>query len=125
MVELGIPGGHMRPFFLVALVVSLCGCSHILFEERHKCARWIPVLRELPAEREYRILRVLQEANDYDMAYQACAEGADAVVSTLAGEWETTGRATAGIAGNVAIARGKTTTEENIVLRGIAIKWVQ
>ena len=76
--------GSVRGAALLALAVVLSpGCRVFRAEEwerRDQCARSLPVLRAEP-KRPYRVLGVVDADTEEDLAWQACREGGDAILT--------------------------------------------
>lgn len=67
---------------IVVLLATLSGCRIFRaaeWERRDNCARIILVYRSEPAL-EYRTIGIVEAVNDNDVAWQACALGANAVI---------------------------------------------
>src|SRR5512145_940412 len=72
----------MSKIAIVVLLAMLSSCRIFRaaeWERRDSCARIIPVYRSEPAL-EYRTIGIVEAANDNDVAWQACALGANAVI---------------------------------------------
>jgi hypothetical protein len=110
--------------FIIALVAVAPACRVFRAEEwkrRDQCAETLPVLRSMP-ERPYRVIKVFEADGEGEMAWQACAVGADALISMgFASELETRGGAA--VVGPAAFS--KTKASEHLFLRGFAIKYAR
>lgn len=108
-------------------VLLASGCRVFRAEEwrrRDLCAHRLPVLREEPA-RPYRVIKILQAKSDDDLAWQACAARADAVVSEIASETTTKVRGGTTAVGRSVIGGGKATSKNHTFLRGYAIRYTR
>lgn len=114
---------------VAALAMTGSGCRIFRSDEwsrRDRCAARLPVLREEPA-RPYRIVKIVEGESETDLAWQACAEGAQAVLA-LGLTTETTVRHGGAVnvlpGGTTAVYGGRSRIEETTRLRGYAITYV-
>lgn len=106
----------------LVLFLSCMGGCRIFMSEKYdrleRCAKSLPIYRDgNPPEREYRIIEVVQAKGDYDLAYQACDLGANALMDVgYISEFKT--KAMVGV-GRISVGSSK--TKERILLRGTAV----
>lgn len=107
---------------IIAMSVIAPACRVFRAEEwkrRDQCAETLPVLRSMP-ERPYRVIKVFEAEGEGELAWHACAVGADALVSIgFASTVDTRGGAAA--IGPAAVSHSK--ASEHLTLRGLAIKY--
>jgi hypothetical protein len=108
-------------WLLAGVLASSLGCRVLRNGEwarRDKCAATIPFLRAEP-DRPYRVVKVLEEESDDKLAWEACAEHADALLALgLSGGTTTRG---VGVGGKVAIFKGSTSPSNKV--SGLAIRF--
>jgi hypothetical protein len=108
--------------FATLIVAATPGCRIFRAEEwnrRDVCAETLPLLREVP-ERPYRVIKVVRADNDDGLAWEACAEQADAVISLGLSSGTKTAMGAVPV-GRGAVAFGKTSPDDHIV--GYAIRF--
>jgi hypothetical protein len=84
-----------------------------------RCAKNLPILREEPTT-AYRVVRVIEDVGDEnELAWYACVEHADAVISSFS---ETVESKTT-FAGGPYVMHGRTKTKTRTTISGRAIKY--
>lgn len=114
---------------LLAFGALPTGCRITRAEEwqrRDNCAERLPVLRAEPTQ-PYRVIKVVEGEGETDLAWQACAEGAQALISL--GAVTTTSTHHAGTAtvlpnGQV-VYGGRDRVSEDTRMRGYAIRYIE
>lgn len=113
---------------LMLALALVSGCS-VLFPERaaarrreerrlEHCKRTLPILRAEPSE-PYRVIRIVEAYSEEDLAWYACVEKADAVISTFTEDYVTTTR----MAGNANFIGGRSRTSSEAKFVGRAIRY--
>jgi hypothetical protein len=105
-----------------AIVVFAPGCRIFRGDEwrrRDACVETLPLLREVP-ERPHRIIKVVRADSEDQLAWEACAERADAVVSLGLSTGTKTGGGAIPV-GRGSVAFSKTSPDDHIV--GYAIRF--
>jgi hypothetical protein len=82
------------------------------------CIETLPVLRKEP-DGDYRVIRVLEASDENALVWYACAEKADAVISTFTENEE----ATTTVGGGPYFVAGSTKTKHTTTFVGRAIKY--
>jgi hypothetical protein len=111
--------GAMRKTAWLALL-SICACDREARQAENqrldRCKMTLPILRGEPAE-PYRVVQIVEAYSETDLAWYACVEHADAVISTFTQDEVTT--TTAGGGPHVIISRSRTRTEAKFIGRAI------
>lgn len=111
----------MRCFAVLLVLCSLVSCRVFRAAEwsrRDRCAERLPVLRTEPA-RPYRVLKIIKAGDDDRLAWLACAEGGDAVISTMSESAHTESSARAGFLR----VSSSSTTERVAFMEGVVIRY--
>lgn len=111
----------MKP--ALAAILLLLGCRAVRYGEwkrRDACARQLKIYRDDPPY-EYRVIKIVRAKNEDDLAWQACAEGAEALIA-LGRSDDYEGRS--GAFGGQGFAVGRSKVRRSDDLEGAAIRWV-
>ena len=105
--------------WLVALLL-LCACDREARQAENqrldRCKMTLPILREEPAE-PYRVIQIVEAYSETDLAWYACVEHADAVISTFTQDEVTT--TTVGGGSHLIAGRSRTRSEAKFIGRAI------
>ncbi len=89
-------------------------------ERFNQCIQGMPILRtEPPYPYQYRVIRVIESQDENEIVQAACIDGADAVISTLTENAETTST----IGGGPYFVAGRTKTKHTTMFVGQLIKY--
>jgi hypothetical protein len=113
----------LKTYLLVVLtMLALPGCwTQARRQERERidqCVLTLPILRSEP-KAPYRVIYMTEASSETELAWYACAQHADAMISTFSNELETS----ASIGGGSQIVVGKSSTANVPKFIGRAIKY--
>jgi hypothetical protein len=110
----------MRAAAAVSVLVLFCSCDREARQAENqrldRCKLTLPILRSEP-EQPYRVIQLVEAYSETDLAWYACVEHADAVISTFTQDEVT--KTTVGGGPYLVTGRSRTTAEAKFIGRAI------